>query len=169
MPLSGMILNMKPNFMELWWHESNFPFLDCYGTRPKLKQGLNIPRGFFIHEITTRQSPREDTRFLIPKRNSSSVSRQFVDYYSTRPMKRQYLYFPRRNHHSRRQRLVDYYGTRLMINKFSKFLEETIHPRDNRQFDCYGTQGNNSRQPTTSFAKRQLADQSSVKKKVLYI
>ena len=25
MPLSGMILNMKPNFTELWWHESNFP------------------------------------------------------------------------------------------------------------------------------------------------
>ena len=24
MPLSGMILNMKPNFIELWWHESNF-------------------------------------------------------------------------------------------------------------------------------------------------
>jgi len=25
MPLSGMILNIKPNFTELWWHESNFP------------------------------------------------------------------------------------------------------------------------------------------------
>ena len=27
MPLSGMIFNVKPNFTELWWHESNFPFL----------------------------------------------------------------------------------------------------------------------------------------------
>jgi len=26
MPLSGMIFNMTPNFTELWWHESNFPF-----------------------------------------------------------------------------------------------------------------------------------------------
>ena len=26
MPLSGMIFNVKPNFTELWWHESNFPF-----------------------------------------------------------------------------------------------------------------------------------------------
>ena len=25
MPLSGMILNVTPNFTELWWHESNFP------------------------------------------------------------------------------------------------------------------------------------------------
>ena len=25
MPLSGMIFNVKPNFTELWWHESNFP------------------------------------------------------------------------------------------------------------------------------------------------
>ena len=25
MPLSGMIFNTKPNFTELWWHESNFP------------------------------------------------------------------------------------------------------------------------------------------------
>jgi len=23
MPLSGMIFNVKPNFTELWWHESN--------------------------------------------------------------------------------------------------------------------------------------------------
>ena len=61
----------------------------------------------------------EDTRFLIPKRNSSSIRRQLVDYYSTRPMKRQDLYFPRRNHHSRRQRLVDYYGTRTS-SPFSK-------------------------------------------------
>ena len=29
MPLSGMILNMKPNFTELWWHESNFPQIPC--------------------------------------------------------------------------------------------------------------------------------------------
>ena len=69
----------------------------------------------------------EDTRFLIPKRNSLSVRRQFVDYYSTRPMKRQYLYFPRRNHHSRRQRLVDYYGTRT-ISPFPK-KELFIHAR----------------------------------------
>jgi len=26
MPLSGMIFNVKPNFTELWWHESNFPY-----------------------------------------------------------------------------------------------------------------------------------------------
>ena len=79
-------------------------------------------------------------------------------------MKRQYLYFPRRNHHSRRQRLVDYYGTRLMINKFSKFLEETIRPRDDRQFDYHSTRRNNSRQPTTSFVKRQPADWPSTQK-----
>ncbi|KAG2593059.1 hypothetical protein PVAP13_5NG632039 [Panicum virgatum] len=29
MPLSGMIFNVKPNFTELWWHESNFPFVYC--------------------------------------------------------------------------------------------------------------------------------------------
>jgi hypothetical protein len=27
MPLSGMIFNVKPNFTELWWHESNFPLI----------------------------------------------------------------------------------------------------------------------------------------------
>ena len=26
MPLSGMILNVTPNFTELWWLESNFPY-----------------------------------------------------------------------------------------------------------------------------------------------
>ena len=56
----------------------------------------------------------EDTRFLIPKRNSSSIRRQLVDYYSTRPMKRLDLYFPKRNYHSWRRRLVDYYGTRTI-------------------------------------------------------
>ena len=30
MPLSGMIFNVKPNFTELWWHESNFPFMKCH-------------------------------------------------------------------------------------------------------------------------------------------
>ena len=29
-PLSGMIFNVKPNFTELWWHESNFPLYNSY-------------------------------------------------------------------------------------------------------------------------------------------
>ena len=76
-----------------------------------------------IHEVTIhrllRTRLREDTRLLIPKRNSSSIRRQLVDYYSTRPMKRQDLYFPKRNYHSQRRRLVDYYGTRT-ISPFPK-------------------------------------------------
>ena len=76
-----------------------------------------------IHEVTICRllwySTQAETRSQSPKRTYSSMIWQLVDYYSTRPMKRQDLYFPRRNHHSRRQRLVDYYGTRTS-SPFSK-------------------------------------------------
>jgi hypothetical protein len=39
MPLSGMIFNVKPNFTELWWHESNFP-KDLNNKETAAQQGL---------------------------------------------------------------------------------------------------------------------------------
>jgi len=40
MPLSGMIFNVKPNFTELWWHESNFPFFFSCPIRPVAALGF---------------------------------------------------------------------------------------------------------------------------------
>ena len=109
---------------------------------------------------------QEDIKFLIPKRNSSSTKWQPVDYHNTRPMKRYDLYFPRRNYHSRRQTNRQLrYSNNLLTSK-----EGTFRPRDARQVDYYGTRRNNSRQPMTSFMKRQPADRPSTKKKkVLYV
>jgi len=51
MPLSGMILNVTPNFTELWWHESNFPFF--YQVRFQLVSNL----GGFCQMLSTPPFP----------------------------------------------------------------------------------------------------------------
>ena len=71
------------------------------------------------YETLTKSSDtriREDTRLLIPKRNSSSTKQQLVNYHSTRSMKRQDLYSPSRSYHSRRQKLIDYYSNKFFIS-----------------------------------------------------
>ena len=53
-------------------------------------------------------------------------------------------------------------------NNLSISYKGTTRPRDDKPIDYYGTRRNNSRQPMTSFMKRQSANRPSTKRKKYY-
>ena len=57
MPLSGMILNVTPNFTELWWHESNFPYFKYRPPHEHLSFLVLPIQNLFGFEILWRHVP----------------------------------------------------------------------------------------------------------------